>query len=83
MLFYHASPNKFSIDLIRLKIFLLLFVKEEGCLSLSKVRNNFEESLGCLNFVSKLWELFKALIAGVLNEMTSLTNVEKDELLKK
>jgi hypothetical protein len=30
-----------------------------------------------------LWELFKALIAGVLNEMASLTNVDKSDVLKK
>jgi hypothetical protein len=30
-----------------------------------------------------LWGLFKALIAGALNEMASLTNVEKGDVLKK
>jgi len=63
---------------------LLLFAKqEEGAARLSDVRNNFEASLCCLNFASKLWGLFKALIAGALNEMASLTNVEKGDALNK
>ena len=47
------------------------------------MRNDFEESLSYLNFASKLWGLFKALIAGALNEMAGLTNVEKSDVLKK
>ncbi|MFT5813321.1 MAG: hypothetical protein ACI9VT_001069 [Psychroserpens sp.] len=61
----------------------MLFAKqEEGSARLSDVRNDFEESLSCLNFASKLWGLFKALIAGALNEMT-ITNVDKDDVLTK
>ena len=63
---------------------MLLFAKQEdGSARLSDVRNGFEESLSCLNFASKLWGLFKALIAGALNEMASLTTVEKGDVLKK
>jgi hypothetical protein len=80
----HYSAYIASIHLTGLRFCLLLFDKqEEGSAKLSDVRNNFEESLGCLNFASKLWGLFKALIAGALNEMTSLTNVDKDDLLTK
>jgi hypothetical protein len=57
--------------------------QEEGSARLSDVKNNFDESLSCLNFTSKLWGLFKALIAGSLNEMRSLTNVDKDDVLTK
>ena len=39
--------------------------------------------LYCLNFASKWWGLFKALITGALNEMVSLTNVEKSDVLGK
>jgi hypothetical protein len=47
---------------------MLLFAKqEEGSARLSEVINDFEESLNCLNFASKLWRLFKALAASALN----------------
>jgi SRSO17 transposase len=80
----HYSAYIASIHLTGLRFCLLLFAKqEEGSARLSDVRNDFEESLSCLNFASKLWGLFKALIAGALNEMTSLTNVDKDDVLNK
>jgi hypothetical protein len=61
-----------------------LFAKQEdGSARFSEVRNGFEESLRCPNFASKLWGLFKALIAGELNEMASSTAVEKDNVLNK
>jgi hypothetical protein len=63
---------------------LFLHAKEkEGSARLSEVRNNFEESLTCLSFASKLWGLFKALIAGALNDMANLTSVEKYDVLSR
>ncbi|GGB74975.1 IS4 family transposase [Shewanella inventionis] len=80
----HYSAYIASIHLTGLRFCLLLFAKQEdGSARLSDVRNGFEESLSCLNFASKLWGLFKALIAGALNEMASLTTVEKGDVLKK
>lgn len=80
----HYSAYIASIHLTGLRFCLLLFAKqEEGSAKLSDIRNDFEESLSCLNFASKLWGLFKALIAGALNEMASLTNVDKSEVLNK
>jgi len=34
-----------------------------------------------LSFASKLWGLFKALIARALNDMTNLTSVEQYDVL--
>ena len=80
----HYSAYIASIHLTGLRFCLLLFAKqEEGAAGLSDVRNNVEESLSSLNFASKLWGLFKALISGALNEMASLTTVEKGDVLKK
>ncbi|GAW98016.1 MULTISPECIES: IS4 family transposase [Colwellia] len=80
----HYSAYIASIHLTGLRFCLLLFAKqEEGAARLSKVRNDFEESLSCLNFASKLWGLFKALIAGALSEMANLTKVEKSDVLNK
>jgi SRSO17 transposase len=80
----HYSAYIASIHLTGLRFCLLLFAKqEEGSARLSDVRSDFEESLSCLNFASKLWGLFKALIAGALNEMVSLTTVKKGDVLKK
>lgn len=44
---------------------------------------NFEESLSCLNFASKLWGLFKALMTLAVNEMVNLTSVDKSDVLAK
>ena len=61
-----------------------MFAKQEEELSkLSEARNEFEESLTSLNFASKLWGLFKALIAGALSEMNKLTTTEKSDVLEK
>lgn len=80
----HYSAYLASIHLTGLRFCLLLSAKkEEGAARLSEVRNNFEESLTSLNFASKLWGLFKALIAGALNEMANLTSVEKTDVLNK
>ena len=80
----HYSAYIASIHLTGLRFCLLLSAKqEEGAARLSEVRNDFEESLSCLNFASKLWGLFKALIAGALNEMANLTSVEKSDVLEK
>ena len=80
----HCSAYIASIHLTGLRFCLLLFAKqEEGATRLSEVRNDFEESLSCLNFASKLWGLFKALITGALNEMANLTNLEKSGVLNK
>ena len=63
---------------------MLLFAKqEEGMARLSEVRNDFEESLSSLNFASKLWGLFKALIAGALSEIANLTSIEKSDIFDK
>ncbi|WP_243756292.1 transposase [Shewanella sp. BF02_Schw] len=80
----HYSAYIASIHLTGLRFCLLLFAKqEERSARLSEVRNDFEESLNCLNFASKLWGLFKALIAGALSEMAILTKADKDGVLNK
>ena len=80
----HYSAYIASIHLTGLRFCLLLFAKQEqGAARLSDVRNDFEESLSCLNFASKLWGLFKALIAGALSEMANLTSIEKSDVLNK
>ena len=63
---------------------MLLFAKqEEGACKLSEVRNGFEESLSCLNFASKLWGLFKSLIAVALNTVDSLQSEDKLDVMEK
>jgi len=79
----HYSAYIASIHLTGLRFCMLLYAKQEDLTRLSDVRKDFEESLSCLNFASKLWGLFKALIAGALNETASLTNVDKSDVLKK
>lgn len=80
----HYSAYIASIHLTGLRFCLLLFAKqEEGLSKLSEARNEFEESLTTLNFASKLWGLFKALIAGALSEMNKLTAMERSDVLEK
>jgi hypothetical protein len=80
----HYSAYIASIHLTSLRFCLLLFAKhEEGAARVSDIRNDFEESLSCLNFASKLWGLFKALIARALNEVGSLQDQNKADLMEK
>lgn len=80
----HYSAYIASIHLTGLRFCLLLFAKqEEGAARLCDVRNDFEESLSCLNFASKLWGLFKALIAGALNEVINLTQDDRANVMDK
>ncbi len=80
----HYSAYIASIHLTGLRFCLLVHAKEKaGAARLSEVRNNFEESLTCLSFASQLWGLFKALIAGALNDMANLTSVEKYDVLSR
>ncbi len=62
---------------------LVGYKQEEGTARLSEVRNDFEESLNNLNFASKLWGVFKALIAGALSEIGILSNKEKNQVFDK
>ncbi|NQY62222.1 MAG: hypothetical protein HRT38_00655 [Alteromonadaceae bacterium] len=80
----HYSAYIASIHLTGLRFCLLLFAKqEEGAARLSDVRNGFEESLNCLNFASKLWGLFKALIAGALSEIVNFTEQDRLNVMEK
>ena len=80
----HYSAYIASIHLTGLRFCLLLFAKqEEGACKLSEVRNGFEESLSCLNFASKLWGLFKSLIAVALNTVDSLQSEDKLDVMEK
>jgi len=80
----HYSAYIASIHLTGLRFCLLLFAKqEEGAARLSEVRSDFEESLSCLNFASKLWGLFKALIASALHDVVNLTAQDKSDVMEK
>jgi len=80
----HYSAYIASIHLTGLRFCMLLFAKqEESSARFSEVRNDFEESLNCLNFASKLWGLFKALIAGALSNMVRLSSADKADVLKR
>ncbi len=79
----HYSAYIASIHLTGLRFCILLFVQnEEGVASVSKVRNSLEESLCSLNFASKLWGLFKALIAGALSDIIGLNEEDKRKILE-
>ncbi|MCP4986226.1 MAG: transposase, partial [Colwellia sp.] len=73
----HYSTYIASIQLTGLRFCLLLFAKEERAARLSGVRSDFEESLSCLNFSSKLWGGFKALIASALHDVANVTAQDK------
>ena len=80
----HYSAYIASIHLTGLRFCLLLFAKqEEGAARLSEVRSDFEESLSCLNFASKLWGLFKALIASALHDVVNLSAQDKSDVMEK
>jgi len=47
------------------------------------MRNGMKESMFGLNFASKLWGLFKALISGAFSEMVELGGEDKTMLWRK
>ena len=80
----HYSAYIASIHLTGLRFCLLLFAKHEfGAQRLSDVRNEMEENMCSLNFASKLWGLFKALISGALSEMSELSSEDKTNVMAK
>jgi len=69
----HYSTYIASIHLTALRFCLLLFAKhEDGASRLSDSRNEMIDSLCTLDFASRLWGMFRALIAGALDELKLL-----------
>ncbi|MCX9714380.1 hypothetical protein, partial [Vibrio cholerae] len=54
---------------------LLLTQHEEGAARLSDSRNDMINSLCTLDFASRLWVIFRALISGALDELSKLYGV--------
>ena len=80
----HYSTYIASTHLTGLRFCLLLFAKHErGAQRMSDVRNELEGSMCSLNFASKLWGLFKALISGALSEMIELSGEDKTNIMAK
>jgi len=80
----HYSAYIASIHLTGLRFCLLLFAKHEsGAQRMSDVRNELEESMCSLNFASKLWGLFNALISGALSDMVELSGEDKTTIMAK
>ena len=80
----HYSAYIASIHLTGLRFCLLLYAKHEsGAQRLSDVRNEMEENMCNLNFASKLWGLFKALISGALSEIIELSSEDKATVMAK
>lgn len=66
----HYSAYIASIHLTALRFCMLLYAKhEDGAARISEVRNDMTDSLCSLDFASRLWGLFRALIAGTLNNL--------------
>lgn len=66
----HYATYIASIHLTGLRFCLLLFVQhEEGGTRLSDSRNEMIKSLCTLDFASRLWGVFRALLTGTLNEL--------------
>lgn len=66
----HYATYIASIHLTGLRFCLLLFARhEEGAAKLSDSRKEMIKSLCTLDFASRLWGVFRALITGTLNEL--------------
>lgn len=66
----HYATYIASIHLTGLRFCLLLFARhEEGAARLSDSRNEMIKSLCTLDFATRLWGVFKALITGALNDL--------------
>lgn len=72
----HYSAYIASIHLTALRFCLLLLTQhEEGAARLSDSRNDMINSLCTLDFASRLWVIFRALISGALDELSKLYGV--------
>ena len=72
----HFSAYIASIHLTALRFCLLLLTQhEEGAARLSDSRNDMINSLCTLDFASRLWVIFRALISGALDELSKLYGV--------
>lgn len=66
----HYGTYIASIHLTAIRYCLLLYGKhEEGAERLSQLRSDMERNMCTLDFASRLWGLFRALIAGALDEL--------------
>lgn len=78
----HYAAYIASIHLTSLRFCLLLHAKKETqAASVSCARTDIEETLTSLNFASKLWCVFKAIITGSLSEMLFLTGKDRVNVL--
>ncbi len=79
----HYGTYIASIHLTALRFCLLLFARhEEGEARLSDSRNNMIDSLCTLDFASRLWGLFRGLIAGALGNLQEKYGEHASEIME-
>ena len=66
----HYSAYLASIHLTALRFCILLFAQyEQGMTSFGACRTRMKETMNTMDFASRLWILFRALILGAMNEL--------------
>ena len=68
----HYAAYIASIHLAAIRFCLLIIAKQDSGTGLPEVRRLLSNNLTDINFAARLWQVFKAVISGALNELEEL-----------
>lgn len=68
----HYAAYIASIHLAAIRFCMLIIAKQDGEKGLPEVRRLLSNNLTDINFAARLWQVFKAVISGALNELEEL-----------
>jgi len=68
----HYAAYIASIHLAAIRFCMLIIAKQDREMDLSGVRRSLSHNLTDINFAVRLWQVFKAVISGALNELEEL-----------
>ena len=69
----HYAAYIATIHLVAIRICMLKSAKQSsGALGISEMRSSLSHNLWDINYATRLWQVFKAIITGALNELKGL-----------
>jgi len=72
-----------SIHLTAIRYLMLVYAKNENeALRVFDIRSQVQDQLTTLDFAKRLWQLFRALISGTLDQFTDKIGETTDEIMK-
>ena len=68
----HYAAYVASIHLTAIRFCLLVIAKQDSELSISGMRSTISSNLTDISFAGRLWQVFKLIISGALNELKEI-----------